>query len=279
MKNRRSGSLLSAASGRRRRMMAVSERLRSPKELLGRISRRLPAPRPCSPVPPAARVALVVLGFFQVSSAFAVPIAEWGGPWQVTLGRTLGFAQTSIGDDERSKEAFGLGAKDGQITNVGSFFEPLGGGSPAIAKADGFVSAGSCIIACNHFFGDAAVDFDRAFRLEGSPSGQWSVDLVTALDGEIFALGDGNPRSIVGASVTIATLSDPATTLLGTFFHYDVTDDDLIIRETVGRPGFFNDGTYLVQGSIVVNTDVSEERCSCGGVAEANFFDLGPDFG
>src|SRR4051794_18398747 len=59
-----------AASGRRRRMMAVSERVRSPKELLGRISRRLPAPRPCFPVPPAARVALVVLVFFQVSSAF-----------------------------------------------------------------------------------------------------------------------------------------------------------------------------------------------------------------
>ena len=109
--------------------MAVSERLRSPKELLGRISRRLPAPRPCSPVQPAARVALVVLVFFQVSSAFAVPIAEWGGPWHVSLGINL----TSVGDDEKAKRAFGQDAqKDGEIMNVGSFFEPLGSISPAI---------------------------------------------------------------------------------------------------------------------------------------------------
>jgi hypothetical protein len=93
--------------GRRRRMMAVSERLRSPKELLGRISRRLPAPRPCSPVPPAARVALVVLVFFQVSSAFAVPIAQWGGPWRVTPG----FSLTTVGDDEQAKRAFGQDAQ------------------------------------------------------------------------------------------------------------------------------------------------------------------------
>jgi len=177
-------------------------------------------------VPPAARVALVVLVFFQISSAFAVPIAQWAGPWRVTPG----FSLTTVGDDEEAKRAFGQDAqKDRDIMNVGSFFEPLSNGPPALAKAYGKVQQNSCIFVCNHFFADTSIDFDRAFRLEGSPSGLWRVDLVTLLRGLIITDGHGSPEASVDASVTIATLSDPATLI--PFFRETLKNSVLPILE------------------------------------------------
>jgi hypothetical protein len=153
---------------------------------------------------------------------------------------------------------------------VGSFFEPLGSGPPALAKAYGKVEANKCIFTCNHFCADTSIDFDRAFRLEGSPSGQWSVGLVTLLRGQILAGGHGSPEASVDASVTIATLSDPATPI--PFFSVEFHHDD-----TVSKSDILNDGTYLVHGSLGVHTEASEERTGDSGLAEANFFDLGPD--
>src|SRR5262245_37139312 len=99
--------------------------------------------------------ALAVLVLFKVPSAFAEPIAEWGGPWIVTPG----LKSVSDAGDTQLKRAFGENAqRDEEILNVGSVaFEALPG-TQAWAKVYGESHAGGCLFTCNRISARTSID-------------------------------------------------------------------------------------------------------------------------
>lgn len=212
--------------------------------------------------PSSVGAALAVLVLFKVPSVFAEPIAEWGGPWIVTPG----LRSVSDAGDTELKRAFGENAqRDEQILNVGSVaFEALPG-TQAWAKVYGESHAGSCLFSCNQIFANPAIDFERPFRLEGSPSGEWEVALTGLLIG-LFDInlelgliggdfGDFNPQAILDAVVWISLLSDPATRFLQVSFRHE--NQSIVFDSSVDKKVLRN-GIYLVHGSLGIKTQVHE---------------------
>jgi hypothetical protein len=220
--------------------------------------------------------ALAVLVLFKVPSAFADPIAEWAGPWRVTLL----LENSTPSGDVQLRRAFGENAqKDGEILNIGFSFEPLSG-TQAWAKVYGQASSSICVILCGPVFGDTGIVFERAFRLEGSPSGEWEVALIGRLVGDFdlqpTIVGAGievNPQANVFASVSISAVSDPATKLLQfNIFQEEITPlsvDD--VDDPLADKGVLPNGIYLVRGELGIDVEVEESRFETG-VATADFF-------
>jgi hypothetical protein len=223
----------------------------------------------------ALGVALVALVLLAVPSAFADPVARWGGPWLVTPG----FSLSSATHDTELRRAFGANARnDEQIQDAGSSFESLPG-TQAWAKVFGRSSSSSCILVCGKVFADTSIAFERAFTLQGSPSGEWEVSLVGRLVGEVglpTIVGAGvqlNPLAFVGGSVSISAVSDPATPLITVSVSHRVDPaGPLNIDDPLAQTGFLPDGIYLVRGILGINTEIEESRFASG-TTTADFFD------
>jgi len=214
----------------------------------------------------------VIIGFvfLQGRPALADPMAFWAGPWQVTLGFDEVVFQASV------KSAFGQNADNGEIQDRGSSFEPLVG-TQAWAKASSKTTAGGCITACLDNFGDTGVSFERAFRLEGSPSGLWDVVFGGSLTGDLHADDEPfNPYAKVSAEVFITPLTEPNNILASENWFYDVIqgEPDVHVRDPRSRLGVFKDGDYLVRGDVMVTSQATEQFLNPGSAtAVANFFD------
>jgi hypothetical protein len=214
-------------------------------------------------------VALTGVFLFQAPAALAVPIAQWGGPWEVSLGRVASF-----GDDETADRAFGVDAThDGEITNVGSSFQRLPG-QVAHARVLAGVFSGGCIVICNHFFANPQVFFERTLQLEGSPSGAWRIQLTGGLRGGLRATGVAASEAQIGANVRITPQSDPDTNLLSVDISHNVANGSVSIDEDLPAPNavFVRDGNYVVHGGLLANVDVTEASRLRDGSAAAGFF-------
>jgi hypothetical protein len=204
-------------------------------------------------------VALIVLLLFPVSTAHAIAIAEWIGPWQVSFQHEGTGGRTVLG------QAFGAGANDRQKTNLGSTPESLPG-TPALAKsyAEAITFFGIGLPGSSALTG---VDFLRLFRLNGSPSGDWSVVLTANLTGQLHAVGALSSKAGVGAFASIisvpvppgATYADGTQTSglegspIGNFripFDRDAETKDITVHDTRLISGFLSDGIYAVQGGL-----------------------------
>ena len=217
--------------------------------------------------------ALVVLVLFIVPSAFADPIAQWTGVWMVTLGDKI---RTDVGDVELARAFGDDGDVDEQILNVGSSNEALPG-TKARAKVFGQVS-GACLINCFVIIGRTSIEFERTFKLEGSPSGEWEVALIGHLVGglRIITLGQGvdlNPRGTVSATGWISAASDPGTRLLafGSDHQVDRSFEPLSVDDSLANTGFLGNGVYVVHGTLEILMTINEARTESG-TTEADFF-------
>jgi hypothetical protein len=209
-------------------------------------------------------VALAILVLFKVPSAFADPLAQWAGPWMVTPGQR----DPSTAGANELRRAFGEDAReDEEIMNVGSAFEPLPG-TQAWAKVYGQSAASVCLAACLSVFGFVSIEFERTFRLQGSPSGEWAVVFVSNLIGAVdfpTIVGAGvdiDPLAIVEASVSLSAASDPDTPLHQLSFSDQLNSSTgpRSIDDFMSRTGFLPNGIYLVRGSLFIQTEIEESR-------------------
>jgi len=214
------------------------------------------------------RAALAVVVLLQVSPAFADPIAQWATPWMVT------FDQNGRGNVD-NRGAFGAQAQtDGQVTDVGSFFEALPG-TPALVHAATFAEPTFQLFGISEdSLGRSKVNFERVFQLRDSPSGRWQVTLHGSLMGVVDTRSpDLNPKASVGADASIDPGSDPTLTpVIQIHFEHDSSEGNggVGVDDMMNHGAVLTDGVYVLSGQIFTSASI-EGAVNESGAAVADF--------
>ncbi len=205
---------------------------------------------------------IVRVAAFATAFALALPPTAhagfmWLNTWDVDLDMDAG---QGIGSKRR---AFGATAvNDGDVKNTGA--------DVAVARAEALASTNDVNMSSRW---DATVDFERPFKLEGSPGG-WLVELKGVLSGRLVNLHPEQDAAIAQMIVFAKVLDKDRNTLFSI--------DDFLTRNEPAAVDVFHlleaamrlgNGEYAVSGELYVKALVAPEPLR-GDVA-VRFFDGG----
>ena len=192
------------------------------------------------------------------TSGAATPI-DWQGQWNVQLDQNQVMG---VGTKQR---AFGVSATlDGQSVDLMADI--------ALARAEAVVLAADS-------FAAASVDFERFFRLSGSPNG-WLVGLQGVLTGSLFIVTDPGmlgEANIIGKADIFDNNGNPAGLSVGitktrqalglTAFTLDLSRDSAVL----------DDGNYSIKGRLkaAAVSDLPPRGQSPPVIAQSLFFNGG----